>query len=176
MGSYARQAKDDSLRKMADRIQARAIRRCGELLRQIEPARGTRGPDLEPKEGTLPMLMRESAATILAIIGGDGSELSHQGAVLPWERDARGYVAGFVGSETLFPSDAGQRRSYLRLDDDPYRIALIRRASPGRFSDFVRGTDAELAEAARVQALADAERQERDGLWLYSSVALSRLE
>ena len=36
MASYARQAKDDSLRKMADRIQARAIRRCGELLRQIQ--------------------------------------------------------------------------------------------------------------------------------------------
>jgi hypothetical protein len=62
MASYARQAKDDSLRKMADRIQARAIRRCGELLRQIEPARGTR-TDLEPQEGTLPRLTRESAAT-----------------------------------------------------------------------------------------------------------------
>lgn len=30
---------DDMLRKMADRIQARAIRRCGELLKQIEPAK-----------------------------------------------------------------------------------------------------------------------------------------
>ncbi|MFZ1494378.1 MAG: hypothetical protein WAU60_13335 [Candidatus Competibacter denitrificans] len=36
LASYARQSKDDSLRKMADRIQARAIRRCGELLKQIE--------------------------------------------------------------------------------------------------------------------------------------------
>jgi hypothetical protein len=40
MASYAKQSKDDSLRKMADRIQARAIRRCGELLKQIEPAKG----------------------------------------------------------------------------------------------------------------------------------------
>ncbi|WP_233866729.1 hypothetical protein [Paraburkholderia adhaesiva] len=32
MASYARQAKDDVLQKMAMRIQARAIRRCGELL------------------------------------------------------------------------------------------------------------------------------------------------
>jgi len=32
MASYARQANDDSLRKMADRIQARAIRRLGQLL------------------------------------------------------------------------------------------------------------------------------------------------
>lgn len=34
---YARQSKDDSLVIMAQRIQARAIRRCGELLTQIPP-------------------------------------------------------------------------------------------------------------------------------------------
>jgi hypothetical protein len=37
--AYAKQAGDDSLRKMADRIQARAIQRCGELLRAIKPAK-----------------------------------------------------------------------------------------------------------------------------------------
>lgn len=36
LASYARQSKDDSLRKMAERIKARAIRRAGELLKQIE--------------------------------------------------------------------------------------------------------------------------------------------
>lgn len=40
MASYARQAKDETLRRLADRIQARASRRCGELLKQIAPARG----------------------------------------------------------------------------------------------------------------------------------------
>lgn len=35
MASYARQAKDDSLRVMAVRIQSRAERRCGELLKSI---------------------------------------------------------------------------------------------------------------------------------------------
>jgi hypothetical protein len=35
LASYARQANDDSLRVMAVRIQARAERRCGELLKQI---------------------------------------------------------------------------------------------------------------------------------------------
>lgn len=34
LASYARQSKDDTLRKMADRIQARAIRRCGELINE----------------------------------------------------------------------------------------------------------------------------------------------
>lgn len=42
LASYARQANDDSLRVMAIRIQARAERRCGELLKQIEPANGAR--------------------------------------------------------------------------------------------------------------------------------------
>lgn len=40
LASYAKQARDDSLRVMAVRIQARAERRAGELLKQIEPARG----------------------------------------------------------------------------------------------------------------------------------------
>jgi hypothetical protein len=37
LASYARQADDDSLRRMANRIQARGIRRCGELIREIAP-------------------------------------------------------------------------------------------------------------------------------------------
>ena len=40
LASYARQAGDQELRKMADRIQARAINRCGELLRAIPKASG----------------------------------------------------------------------------------------------------------------------------------------
>ena len=50
MASYARQAGDDTLRKQADRIQARAIRRCGELLKAIEPKPGAR-TDREPSTG-----------------------------------------------------------------------------------------------------------------------------
>lgn len=40
LASYARQAADQELRRFADRIQARAIRRCGQLLKQIPPAHG----------------------------------------------------------------------------------------------------------------------------------------
>lgn len=36
LASYARQADDDTLRKLADRIQARAVRRAGELLKQFD--------------------------------------------------------------------------------------------------------------------------------------------
>jgi len=68
LASYARQADDDSLLNTATRIRARAIRRCGELLKEIESARGgNRGggrpsSDGNQKEGTLPMVSRTSAA------------------------------------------------------------------------------------------------------------------
>lgn len=38
LASYARQSEDDQLERMAQRIRARAIRRAGELLKQLEPA------------------------------------------------------------------------------------------------------------------------------------------
>lgn len=59
LASYARQAKDDSLRVMAVRIQARAERRAGELLKQIPRAdEATRfGQD-----GTVPPVTRTQAA------------------------------------------------------------------------------------------------------------------
>ena len=40
LASYAKQADDDTLRRHADRIQARAIRRCGELLKQFNSKGG----------------------------------------------------------------------------------------------------------------------------------------
>jgi hypothetical protein len=49
LASYARQANDDALQKLAVSIQARAIRRCGELLQSIEPARGR-----QPENGHAP--------------------------------------------------------------------------------------------------------------------------
>ena len=52
---------DEELRKMADRIQARAIRRCGDLLKEIEKASGAR-TDLQPGGGTPLRLTRKRAA------------------------------------------------------------------------------------------------------------------
>ncbi|MEL0030834.1 MAG: hypothetical protein VW778_08275 [Betaproteobacteria bacterium] len=61
LASYARQSKDDTLRKMADRIQARAIRRCGELLKQVEAGQGAR--DGKRHDATDMPLNRTAAAT-----------------------------------------------------------------------------------------------------------------
>ncbi len=58
LASYAKQADDDTLRKQADRIQARAIRRCGELLKQFDG----RGRPSENSEGAHTISQREAAA------------------------------------------------------------------------------------------------------------------
>jgi hypothetical protein len=42
LASYAKQAEDLELERMAARIRARAMRRAGELLKQIEPGQGAR--------------------------------------------------------------------------------------------------------------------------------------
>lgn len=56
LASYAKQADDDSLRRLADRIQARAVRRCGELLKQYD-ARG----DHRRNDGTVISSQRQAA-------------------------------------------------------------------------------------------------------------------
>lgn len=60
LASYAKQADDQELERMAQRIRARAIRRAGELLKQIEPGQGAR--DGKRGEGDHTPLRREDAA------------------------------------------------------------------------------------------------------------------
>ena len=59
LASYAKQAKDDQLRNLAKRIQARAIRRCGELLKQVEPAKNQH--DANARDGTVPSTRTQAA-------------------------------------------------------------------------------------------------------------------
>lgn len=61
LASYAKQANDDELMKQATRIRDRAIRRAGELLKQIEPNKGGRPP--ETREGDHPSFSRKEAAS-----------------------------------------------------------------------------------------------------------------
>lgn len=61
LASYAKQAKDETMRKLADRIQARAIRRCSELLKKI-PTR--HGANQNISDGAdIKVLTRKDAAT-----------------------------------------------------------------------------------------------------------------
>lgn len=63
LAAYARMADDQTLRKTCDRIQARAIRRMGELLKQIEPATGKNNQYAQMKEkGAQPLQSRQKVA------------------------------------------------------------------------------------------------------------------
>ena len=54
-------AKDQSLHRMAVRIRARAIRRLGELLQEVEPQQGKR-TDKQPRDGSGPKLRKDAAS------------------------------------------------------------------------------------------------------------------
>lgn len=131
MASYARQAKDDQLRKMADRIQARAIRRCGELLKQIEPATG----EHRKSNGTValsllyqcPLCKEDFSAQVWHCpvcahhwpMHRDYCANCHEPAGKP----ARNRTAKLVGSREQIANDAGlsqrQRETALRIASIP---------------------------------------------------------
>ncbi len=60
LASYAKMADDDALRKLADRIQARAVRRCGELLKQYQT--GAKGGRPKKNSGDGSTVSQRSAA------------------------------------------------------------------------------------------------------------------
>lgn len=62
LAAYARQAKDDSLRLLALRIQARAERRCGQLLKQI-PSGSPSNLAQHRQDGAVPSVTRTGAAS-----------------------------------------------------------------------------------------------------------------
>ncbi len=89
LASYAKQAKDDVMQHTAVRIQARAIRRCGELLRKIESKRGGNrgggrpGPDGKPKGGRTPIGLTRSRAAEDAGLSDDQRKTAIRVASIP---------------------------------------------------------------------------------------------
>jgi hypothetical protein len=65
LASYARMADDDELRTLADRIQANAVWRCGELLKEFD----ARGGDRSRKEGPLLFEDRPSQRQVAGAAG-----------------------------------------------------------------------------------------------------------
>lgn len=62
LASYARQSQDGELVKMCLRIQARAFKRCGELLAQIKPRKGNPKPNGAKGGGAATLCLTRSAA------------------------------------------------------------------------------------------------------------------
>lgn len=100
LASYARQSKDEGLYKVALRIQARAIRRCGELLREVEAGknryddrRDGDGPSNRKQAATEAGLSERQAKNALRVANVPESEFEVQ-----LESDAPPTVTGPLAS------------------------------------------------------------------------------
>jgi hypothetical protein len=67
LSSYARQAHDERMHDYAKRIQARAMLRAGEILKEIEPSKGGPPPNEETRVGADTSLTRTQAATEIGL-------------------------------------------------------------------------------------------------------------
>lgn len=77
LASYAKQASDDEMMKMAVRIRDRAIRRAGELLKQIEPQKGgDRKSEEYQRAGGVPLIGDITAAPTSRKEAGEAAGMS----------------------------------------------------------------------------------------------------
>lgn len=145
MASYARQAKDDQLRKMADRIQARAIRRCGELLKQIEPARGA---NQNISDGTDTKVLTRKDAAEQAGLSERQKVTALRVASIP-EESFMAQVESESPPTVTQLAEQGKKRLVDLGDSPPADFTLATRALAQikRFAEFAKETD-----AARVAA------------------------
>lgn len=61
LASYARQADDDTLQKQSMRIQGRAVRRCGELLKEFKSSGGRPGETADATVTSFPSSQKQAA-------------------------------------------------------------------------------------------------------------------
>ena len=82
LASYAKQADDKEMEKTAQRIRARAVRRCGELLKEIEKAQGA---NQNIKGGASPNVQTRKQAASDAGLSPDQARQSIRVANVPEE-------------------------------------------------------------------------------------------
>lgn len=153
LASYAKQAKDDQLRKLADRIQARAIRRCGELLKQVPTARGENLPNVE-RDATVPTgIVRTAEAAGL-------SERQRKTAlrVASVEQDEFDRQVDSDDPPTVTALAEQGKRSLIDLGGTSpvdFKMATAALASLRRFSEFTESHDPQrVAAGVRPQEVA----------------------
>jgi len=123
LASYAKQAHDDELERMAKRIRARALRRAGELLKQIEPGQGAR--DGKRGMGDHTPLYREDAAR-------EAGMSKHQQvtatriANVPEDDFEEMVESGLTATKI---AEAGIERRVLNRDAARHLVGLLRRST-----------------------------------------------
>lgn len=128
LASYARMADDDALRQLADRIQARSVRRAGELLKTFKSA-GGRPP--KTLAGTHPSYSQQKAAQ-------DAGMSPHQTkiAVRVANLDAREFEAAVEGDNPPTVTELATRGTKTRPVPEGFAQATHLLGTVKRFSEF----------------------------------------
>ena len=146
--SYARQASDERLFKMAMRIQARASRRCGELLEQIQPARGANQNikgDAPPKVATRASVARAAG------LSDDQRKTALRVAAVPREDFERQVESDEPPTVTALAEQGTKKRVLVPLDGIPpedYRAATVLQGELRRLAEYCSTHDAARIAAA----------------------------
>ena len=139
MASYAKQSKDETLHKYADRIKARAITRCGELLKAIQPASG-----MHMKEaGAHQFQTREQAATDAGLSEHQRKTALRVASVDPEVRDA--LIESDKPPTITELAEMGKKpRNIVELGEiDPrdYALATTAQGTLREFADYCKSHD-----------------------------------
>lgn len=141
LASYAKQAEDDGLRKMADRIQARAIRRCGVLLGEIEDGQGARTDQLG---GSAPPKLSRAQAARDAGMSRDQKRTALRVASVPEDEFEAAVESDDPPTVTALAEQGTQPRAIVNLrgrDPKDYAIASQALGMLRRFVEFTEHTD-----------------------------------
>lgn len=140
LASYAKQADDDTMRKMCDRIQARAVRRCAELLDQWPIGKGGD----RQSDAAVPLLSRKQAALDAGLSERQYKTTQAVGKI-PAEEFERQVESPEPPTVTNLAKQATKSRPLVDLDGrDPADFAASTNGQGHlrRFAEFCRQTDA----------------------------------
>jgi hypothetical protein len=140
LASYARQADDETLCNYATRIKARAIRRGGALLAQVEPQNRSGMNQHTPRDGTDPRLTRESAANAAGISERQRKTMLRVAAVP--DADFERQIESDTPPTITALAEQGKRAPHLGTSTPvDFRYATKTLATLRRFAEFAESTD-----------------------------------
>jgi hypothetical protein len=151
LAAYAKMADDDSLRQMADRIQARAVRRMGELLKQFDGS--TRNKDATAPIGNEGALITQKQVADAAGVSDHQRVQAVRVANVPEEKFEAAIEAEKPATITTLAEMGRQIRS---VPEDSFRRATHLIGAVKRFAEFCKSNRPETV-AAGVMAHEDAE-------------------
>jgi hypothetical protein len=142
MASYAKQAEDDTLHKLAVRIQSRAVRRCGELLKQVMPSKGGRPSNEKTRTDTDTSFTRTQVATA-AGLSKRQKDTALRVATIP-QADFDGAVESESPPTVTKLAERGKVTKLIDIGDIPpadYARATEAQGTLRRFAEFCKQHD-----------------------------------